>query len=236
MRAERGPRVTVIDLYRLVATPRGLEPWELPRDERRNLSSAVAPDFWPGFAVTAGSERFDPIVILDYDPEWGARFETWRGRIASALGPTVVRIEHVGSTAVPGLPAKPIVDIQVSIANLFEEEKYVAQLEAIGVQLRSRDDLHRFFRPFANLPREVHVHVCAAGSGWERDHVLFRDYLRASADARARYAEAKREAAKVWSDDGWAYTDAKSEVILALKQEAEAWSATHWHDRTRSVE
>ena len=207
----------------MVASPRGLEPWELPREERLGLHRAIASDIWPGFAITEGSDRFDPIFIVDYDAAWPERFEAWRARIEPPLGPAAVRIDHVGSTAVPGMPAKPIVDIQVSVTDLFDEPRYAPQLEAIGVQLRSRDELHRFFRPFAALPREVHVHVCAAGSDWERDHLLFRDYLRVADDARSRYAAAKREAARVWSDDGWAYTDAKSEVIQELKDEAEAW-------------
>jgi GrpB-like predicted nucleotidyltransferase (UPF0157 family) len=126
----------------------------------------------------------------------------------------------VGSTSVPGLAAKPIVDIQVSVADLSDEQRYVPQLEALGVQLRSRDDLHRFFRPFAGRPRDVHVHVCAAGSEWERDHILFRDHLRKSPEARDRYVAAKRDAARMWSDDGWAYTDAKDGVIRELMAQA----------------
>jgi GrpB-like predicted nucleotidyltransferase (UPF0157 family) len=218
-----GRRATVIDLYRLVSEPRGLEPHELPLEERKRLSRAIAPTFWPGFQVTDGSERFDPIKVVAYDNDWPARFESWRALIARVLKPAALRIEHVGSTSVPGLAAKPIVDVQVSVADMSDEETYVPKLERLGVQLRSRDDLHRYFRPFADRPRDVHVHVCPAGSSWEREHLLFRDYLRATPAAREVYAEAKREASRVWSDDGWAYTDAKSEVILTILQEAEPW-------------
>jgi GrpB-like predicted nucleotidyltransferase (UPF0157 family) len=213
--------VSIISRYRVVAEQRGLEPWELPLEERIELALEVVRETWPGFAVTAGSERRDGITISEYDPAWPSRFEVWRDRIATALGPAAIRIEHVGSTAVPGLAAKPIVDIQVSVADLFDEARYVTQLEAIGVQLRSRDDLHRFFRPFAGRPRDVHVHVCGYGLQWERDHLLFRDYLRASAGARQRYAAAKREAVRLWSDDGWAYTDAKNDIVRELLEEAD---------------
>lgn len=224
-----GRRATVIDLYRLVSEPRGLEPHELPLQERRRLSRAIAPAFWPGFQVTDGSERFDLIKIVAYDQEWPVRFASWRDLIANALQRVEMRIDHVGSTSVPGLAAKPIVDVQVTVADMSDEESYVPELERIGVQLRSRDDLHRFFRPFADRPREVHVHVCPAGSDWEREHLLFRDYLRANAAARGVYAEAKREASRVWIDDGWAYTDAKSDVILNILQEAEQWALeTKW--------
>jgi GrpB-like predicted nucleotidyltransferase (UPF0157 family) len=220
-----GPRATLIDLYELVARERGVEGHDLPRDERVALARSVMPDVWPGFSITEGSERVgEPIRIVDPDPEWPRRFDRWRQVVGSALGDLAPRIEHIGSTAVPGLPAKPIVDIQVSVADL-DDEGYVAPLERTGVQLRSRDDLHRYFRPFPGRPRDVHVHVCAAGSGWEREHLLFRDYLRAHPDARDAYAAVKRRAAATWADDGFAYTDAKSEVILALLEDAERWAA-----------
>jgi GrpB-like predicted nucleotidyltransferase (UPF0157 family) len=221
LREVEGPRATVIDLYRLVSEPRGLEPHELPLEERKRLSRAIAPTFWPGFQVTGGSERFDPIEVVAYDAEWPARFALWRDLIASALEGVAVRIDHIGSTSVPGLAAKPIVDIQVSVPDMSDEESYVPALERLGVQLRSRDDFHRYFRPFAGRPRDVHVHVCPAGSVWERRHLLFRDYLRANPAACRVYEEAKREAARVWMDDGWAYTDAKTEVILDIMEEAE---------------
>jgi GrpB-like predicted nucleotidyltransferase (UPF0157 family) len=89
-----------------------------------------------------------------------------------------------------------------------------------------RDDWHRYFRPFPGHPRDVHIHVCEVGSDWEREHVLFRDYLRADEPARDKYASAKRAAAAVWADDGIAYTDAKTTVILELLDAAGLWSAT----------
>jgi GrpB-like predicted nucleotidyltransferase (UPF0157 family) len=185
------------------------------------------PEVWPGFAQTVGSERTGELIrILDYDPRWPQRFAQWRELLQARLGDTAVRIEHVGSTSVPGLAAKPIVDIQISVADLDDETRYVPPLEAAGVQLRSRDDWHRYFRPFPRHPREVHVHVCAAGSEWEREHLLFRDYLRSHPEPRDRYAAAKRHAAAVWADDGWAFTDAKTEVILGILDEAEQWAAS----------
>jgi GrpB-like predicted nucleotidyltransferase (UPF0157 family) len=193
-------------------------------EERKRLSRAIAPTFWPGFQVTEGSERFDPINLASYDKEWPARFASWRELISDSLEGVALRIEHIGSTSVPGMAAKPIVDVQVSVADLSSEQGYVPQLERLGVQLRSRDDLHRFFRPFADRRREVQVHVCLVNSPWEREHLLFRDYLRVNRAAGEAYVKAKREASRVWSDDGWAYTDAKSEVILRLLDEAELWA------------
>jgi GrpB-like predicted nucleotidyltransferase (UPF0157 family) len=227
LRDVEGPRTTVIDLYELVATPRGLAPHELTQAERAALARSVMPDVWPGFGVTDDSERGgDTIWIADYDPQWPRRFDGWRDVVRSCLGEVAVRIEHVGSTSVPGLAAKPIVDVQVSVEDLNNEPVYVPPLENGGVQLRSRDDFHRYFRPFPGRPRDVHIHVCAVGSEWEREHLLFRDYLRAHETARDKYASAKRAAAETWADDGIAYTDAKTDVILGLLEAAEHWSAT----------
>jgi GrpB-like predicted nucleotidyltransferase (UPF0157 family) len=224
-----GRRATVIDLYQLVGEPRGLKPHELPLEERKRLARVIAPTVWPGFEVTDDSERFDPINVVTYDKEWPASFASWRGLIANELGPVALRIDHVGSTSVRGLAAKPIVDVQVSVADMADEEAYVPQLERLGVQLRSRDRLHRYFRPFVDRPRNVHVHVCPVASEWEREHLLLRDFLRASPAARDVYAEAKREASRVWADDGWAYTDAKSDAILSILEDAEHWALdTTW--------
>ena len=217
--------MTIIDLYDLVAASRGLAAHELPLAERMSLAQSVMPDIWPGFTVTQGSERSgDPIRIAEYDSQWPLRFQQWQQRLAAELGETAVRIEHVGSTSVPDLPAKPIVDIQISVRDLEDESNYVPQLERSGNQLRSRDELHRYFRPFSGQPRDRHIHVCASGSTWEREHLLFRDYLRTHVAARDRYAAAKRQAAARWADDGWAYTDAKSLVILSILREAEEWA------------
>jgi GrpB-like predicted nucleotidyltransferase (UPF0157 family) len=230
LRATEGNRATVIDLYELVAAPQGLAAHELPAATRYRLARQAMAQTWPGFAVTDGSERpVEPLVVVDYDPAWPRTYERWRQPAAGALGRTAIRIEHVGSTSVPGLAAKPIVDIQVSVADLGNEPCYVSALQAIGLVLRSRDELHRYFRPPVSQPRDVHVHVCAAGGRWERDHLLFRDYLRAHPAACLRYAEAKRASARRWSDDGWAYTEAKTGVILDILEQAQDWAvASDW--------
>ena len=212
-----GQRATVIDLYELAARPRGLAAHELPLKERVSLARSVMPDVWPGWTVTDGSERSgDLIEVVEYDAIWPIRFERWRQRLHRAMGDVAVLIEHVGSTSVPGLVAKPIVDVQVSVADLDDEQAYVPAIETVGLQLRSRDELHRYFRPFSGAPRDVHVHVCRVGSTWEHDHLMFRDYLRRDTDARDAYSRAKEAAVARWADDGFAYTDAKSEIILRI--------------------
>ncbi len=221
-----GPRATMIDLYALAAAPRGLLATDLLLEERWELWRSVADVIWPGFAVTAdSSRRGDLIEIVDYDPSWPAAYESWRERISGALASSALAIEHVGSTSVPGLPAKAIIDVQVSLADLADEDAYVPQLAEVGLQLRSRDDYHRYFRPHAGQPRSVHTHVCTTGSAWERDHLLFRDYLRTHPADRDSYAKTKRAAALAWSDDGIGYTDAKSETILDIMADAAVWRA-----------
>jgi GrpB-like predicted nucleotidyltransferase (UPF0157 family) len=110
--------------------------------------------------------------------------------------------------------------------NLAADDLYTAPLERAGVQLRYRDDQHRFFRPRSGRPWDVHVHVCAAGSGWERRHLLFRDYLCISAEARAAYAEVKFAAARIWHGDRMGYNAAKTRVILDIMAKAETWAAS----------
>jgi GrpB-like predicted nucleotidyltransferase (UPF0157 family) len=221
LRAIEGPGATIIDLYELAARPRGLRARDLPAEERRTLARTVMPDIWPDFETTDGSERTgDLIAIVDYDPTWPERYQAWQREIRAALGAVVVRIDHVGSTSVPGLPAKAIIDVQVSVSDLAKESSYVPPLEKLGLQLRSRDAHHRYFWPYPGRPRDAHVHVCAAGSDWEADHLRFRDYLRTHPEACNRYAEAKRAAAASWADDELAYTDDKTEVILNILQSA----------------
>ena len=214
----------------MAADSRGLAPHELPAAERNALRDLALPVMWPGYQIPQGTERPDePIEIVDYDPEWPARFEAWRGRLSHALDDSARRIEHVGSTSIPGLPAKPVIDILITVRDPDLEDSYAPGIESCGVQLRSRDELHRYFRPFAGRPRDVQVHVCAVGSNWERRHLLFRDFLRSSESARDAYLEAKHTAARLWRDDRVAYADAKTEVIARLMSDAEAWAVdTGW--------
>ena len=221
LRAVEGPGTTIIDLYELAAHARGLRATELPAAERYALARTVLPEIWPDFATTEGSDRRgEPITVVDYDQSWPDRYRSWQRALSAALGSAAARIEHVGSTAVPGLPAKAIIDVQVSVPDLADEDSYVRPLEQLGLQLRSRDVHHRYFRPYPDRPRDIHVHVCAAGSDWETDHLRFRDYLRTHPEACGRYAETKRVAAATWADDRLAYTDAKTAVILSILRSA----------------
>ncbi len=237
-REDQGRRVSVLHLYGLVAARRGLQAHQLPLAERRALGARAMAVIWPGFETTPGSGRPDePVEIVPPDPAWVERFQTWRARLAEHLGPVAERIDHIGSTAVPHLAAKPTIDVQVSVADLDDEGRYRSPLHAAGLQLRSRDAEHRYFPPPPERSREVHVHVCEAGSVWERRHLLFRDFLRTHPGARDAYAAVKRHAAEVWRDDRIGYTEAKSHLILDVLDRAEGWATAcgwtvRWSGRT----
>jgi GrpB-like predicted nucleotidyltransferase (UPF0157 family) len=180
---------------------------------------------FPGFEARGEKRPLEPVEIVPYDPAWPHLYEVWRARLDTAIGAAAERIEHVGSTSVPGLPAKPIVDIQVSVGELSKEVRYVPACESLGLQLRGSDDEHRYLQPSPDRPREVHVHVCPSGGRWERIHLLFRDFLRSDARARDSYAEMKHRQAETWKDDRWAYTESKTDLILQLMDRAEEWAS-----------
>ena len=157
--------------------------------------------------------------IVPYDPGWPGRFETESARIEEALGDQVVRVEHVGSTAVPGLAAKPVVDIQVSVRAMAPRATYVQPLEHLGYRwaLDPWTDEHEFFSLEEDGQRSFHIHVCGQGSEWERRHLAFRDWLRNHPDDAAAYERLKRDLAERHPRDPYTYTDEKSEFIRAIE-------------------
>lgn len=171
-------------------------------------------------------DRFDPSYEIDeHDPAWADAAQAELARIGQALGPVAVRLEHVGSTAVPGLAAKPIVDLQLSVAAIGEQDRYVGALEELGylfVTDPQSPDYHLFAIPPAR-PRRCHLHVCEAGSLHELRHVAVRDYLRTHPDERAAYAALKRELAAQHPHDRLAYIAGKDAHVQALEQRALAW-------------
>ena len=231
LHARYGRRVTLIDRYALEAARRGVAPEQLDAEERARLTREVLAVQYPGIEFTASSGRpvADPIDVVAYQESWAASFAGWRERLLAALGEAAVRIEHVGSTAVPGLPAKPIVDVQVSVRDVEDEGSYVPAIEEVGVSLRFREPEHRYFRPSGDRPRTVQIHVCTAGGEWEREHLLFRDYLRADQEARAAYARLKRQLAERYRDDRLAYNEGKTGFVLDTLIDARAWAErTGW--------
>lgn len=160
--------------------------------------------------------------IVEYDPGWPGMFEEEAERIRAALGDISVRIEHVGSTAVPGLPAKPIIDIQVSVEEMSPRDPFVTALEAIGYTFVAdpTDPDHEYFKKEAKGVRTHQIHVCLAGSDWERQHLAFRDHLRGYPEDAARYADLKQRLAAEHPNDILGYIDAKGPFIREIEARA----------------
>ena len=150
--------------------------------------------------------------IVDYDHDWPTRYIYEERLIAGVLGATAKRIEHIGSTAVPGLAAKPIIDIMVTVVDPDDESTYREHLESLGYVLRVREPLHRMFR---TPERDVHVHVWQAGGDDEERHVHFRDRLRSSPEDRKQYEQTKRSLAGLYRDVNH-YAEAKSPIIKEI--------------------
>jgi len=169
-----------------------------------------------------GEGRSRRYALTEPDPEWPARFEAEAARIRDALGELAVRVDHVGSTSIPGLGAKPTIDIQVSIPSMVPRRAYVDALQAIGYRwtLDPWTDEHEFFSLDADGARAFQVHACLAGGAWERRHLAFRDWLRTHPDDAAAYERLKRELAAAHPRDVCAYVDGKTEFIRSIEARA----------------
>lgn len=168
--------------------------------------------------------RSRDFAIVDPDPGWPARFDREAARIRSALPEELVsRIDHVGSTSVPGLSAKPIVDIQLSLTTMVPREAYVGPLVGLGYRwvVDPWSDEHEYFSlNDADGERAFQIHACLAGGPWERRHLAFRDWLRTHPRDAAAYAELKRHLAVAHPRDIMAYVDGKTAFIKDIERRA----------------
>ena len=166
-----------------------------------------------------GGTEVRQLEVVDYDPRWPDIFAAHRDRLSGALGPAAVDIQHIGSTSVPGLAAKPIVDIVVTVDDITAEEDYLLPLLAAGYLLRVREPGHRLVRTPA---RDVHVHIYETGAPAVERYLVFRDRLRTDDADRALYAETKHGLIRQGFDDMNAYSDAKTDVIAGILARARA--------------
>ena len=166
--------------------------------------------------IIGGPEALE-VGLGSYDARWAEVYLHHRRRILDALAAVDVDVEHIGSTSVPGLAAKPIVDIVVAVADITAEEDYLDGLLAAGYELRVREPGHRLVR---TPTRDVHVHVYERGDAAAHEYLLFRDHLRTNADDRALYESVKRALLSQQWNDMNDYADAKNDVILAIKTRA----------------
>jgi GrpB-like predicted nucleotidyltransferase (UPF0157 family) len=178
-------------------------------------------------AVTIGKLKpvAGPILIMDYDPDWPRQFAAEAKKIHTALGERALQLEHVGSTSVPGLAAKPIIDILLVVADSSDEASYVPDLEAVGYVLRIREPdwyQHRLLKGFTP---DVNLHVFSRDCEEVERMRLMRDWLRADEADRVLYERSKRDLAQCEWKYTQNYADAKTTVVEAILARARAAAA-----------
>lgn len=167
----------------------------------------------------------DRVEVVEYDPAWPREFAALGGSLREALGDVAVRIDHIGSTSVPGLAAKPVIDVQISVRSLEPLKPFKTPLERIGLIFRA-DNTELTKRYFREPPgsRRTHVHVRELGSFSQQLPLLFRDFLRAHPAAAAEFANAKRRCAARFRDERHRYVQAKEPFVWDLVRHADTWA------------
>jgi GrpB-like predicted nucleotidyltransferase (UPF0157 family) len=163
-----------------------------------------------------------PIVLAEYDPDWPLLFAREASRIRAALGSTVILLEHAGSTAVPGLAAKSIIDVVLAVPDSADELAYVPALEAAGYVLWAREPDWFEHRMFKGPDTDINLHVFAAGAAEIDKMLLFRDLLRTCEADRDAYLAVKRELAQRTWRHAQHYADAKSTIVEQIVARAAA--------------
>ncbi len=166
-----------------------------------------------------------PVKIVDYDPNWPKIFEREKKLILSAVGHIVVKIEHIGSTAIPGLGAKPIVDILVAVNHLKDAGKCIEPLKLIGYEYKPRLEAdipeRRFFGKGDPLREQhYHLHMVELTSDFWKRHLLFRNYLRTHPEAAREYHKLKQQLASEYGRNREGYTEAKTPFIESIVAKA----------------
>jgi GrpB-like predicted nucleotidyltransferase (UPF0157 family) len=178
----------------------------------------------PGRSAFVGSRRpRTDIELVDPDPRWPADFEVVAHRIRDALGARALQIEHVGSTAVPGLPAKPVIDVNLTVADSADEPAWLPALEAVGFELVIREPWWHEHRCVNHEEPRCNVHVFSPDCPETIRHRLFRDWLRTHPDDLALYRDAKLGAATASNEAGehvMEYNARKEPVIRAIYDRA----------------
>lgn len=167
----------------------------------------------------------DPIVVVPYDPAWPDLFAQLARGLRAELGAVALRIDHIGSTSVPQLAAKPVIDMQISVADFEPLDAFLQPLERLGYVFHADnpDLTKRYFRE-APGQRRTHIHVRRAGSFTEQLALLFRDFLRTHPAVAEHYAQVKYELAEKYRYERQVYVEAKQPFIWSVISEASDWS------------
>lgn len=171
-------------------------------------------------AVLLGGREQRAVVVVDYRDEWPEMYREMAAKVRAAVGHSALALEHIGSTSVPGLAAKPIIDMLLVVPDVAAEAGYLPALESVGLMLRVREPNHRMVR---TPERDVHLHIYSAGAPEITDYLDLRDWLRVSAEDRALYASVKKDLARQeWPDMNY-YAEAKDQVVATVLAHAREW-------------
>ena len=186
-------------------------------------------------------EKSRPVVLLPHQASWAKDFAETARRIGAAAGPAILRIDHIGSTAIPGLCATDVIDIQVTVPNLNDVTELTRPLWQAGFQQGAfeydacpawptqADELRKLYLREPLGGRCTHIHVREEGRFNARFALLFRDYLRADDAARTAYETAKQRAQEVFPESFSGYSYLKEPVVQLVYQAADLWAtATKW--------
>lgn len=159
----------------------------------------------------------EKIIIKEYDPKWQSFFEDESAVLMDAIGHYVADIQHIGSTAVPGLAAKPVIDILVGLRRLLDAQDCILPMEGMGYEYfpEFEDEFpeRRYFRKTTNGKRTHQIHMVEINTEFWKRHLAFRDHLRTHPEAANEYAALKKELAKQFENDRKGYTNAKTDFI-----------------------
>lgn len=162
------------------------------------------------------------VRVVPYDPDWSMYFQAERDLLRNALGASVLEIRHIGSTAIPGMPAKPIIDILAAVRNLADVGNFIDPLFRLGYEDKGDGSIagRRYFVKGTEAARTHHLNFYEMNSpGWTT-HILFCEYLKSHAEVARQYAELKEKLAKVFPTDRASYTDGKESFVAAVVEKA----------------
>lgn len=162
----------------------------------------------------------DPIIVVPYDPQWVVQFEQDRAQLQNALRELDVQIEHVGSTSVPGLAAKPLIDIMIVVRDEKDAIRCITPIVRLDFECRGEAEVPGRVFFLRRNPHSHHIHLYVVGNPEIERHLLFRDYLRTHADAAQQYAGLKYALAAEFRNDRPGYTTAKTEFVRGIVERA----------------
>lgn len=167
------------------------------------------------------------VIIAPYDPEWPELFRSLGARLRAALGDVAPRIDHIGSTSIPGLAAKPIIDVQISVAGFDPPDAFRLPIESVGFVWKA-DNPELTKRYFRENPgdRRTHIHVRRTGSFSQQFPLLFRDYMRTHPEDARAYADLKYRLADEFGENRHGYVEAKGPFIWETIRKADDWAQT----------